>query len=709
MKIDKLDLPDSAIEFLKSQGFEKLYPPQVDSVKSGLLDGKSILVSAPTASGKTLIAMLAMFSYLSKNNGKVVYLSPLRALAAEKFTEFKKLEKIALGKKIKVGVSTGDFDGIEKNLEKSDILILTNEKMDSVIRHGVEWIDEIGLVISDEVHLIGDENRGPTLEMILTQLKLLDSKPQIVGLSATITNSDEIANWLDCKLVKNDWRPVPLSEGVCDGGEVTMNDGNIFEVERSLRGTPIDLGVQSVKQGGQSLVFAETRTRSKSLATKAADVISQMLKKNELKELEKTSKKILSQNENTEIVKTLAILVKKGVAFHHAGLNQNCREIIEKEFRNGTIKLLSSTPTLAAGVNLPARRVVISNINRYNAKIGRNMPISILEYKQLCGRAGRPQYDDYGESIIVGSGNVEELTEHYINGEPEPIISKITDDKSLRTHILSVIVTHPGIKKDEILEFFLQTLGGLQSRKPTIKFAIDISLRFLSSEFLIIKKGERYAATEFGKKTSMLYIDPLTATHFRDAVENVSQDRKHTFGFLHLISSCEEFFPKFSLRNKDYESASLLIENNSSELLEPISEYDCSRSLLALQAWITESSELSLSDSFSIESGDMHRMAEMANWLSYCLREISKHVDRADLLEELDDFRKRIVYGIREELLDLVRVKGIGRVRARILYKHKIKNLDDLAKIPVNKLAEIDKIGSTIADNIKSELRKVRY
>ena len=709
MKIDKLDLPDSAIEFLKSQGFEKLYPPQVDSVKSGLLDGKSILVSAPTASGKTLIAMLAMFSYLSKNNGKVVYLSPLRALAAEKFTEFKKLEKIALGKKIKVGVSTGDFDGIEKNLEKSDILILTNEKMDSVIRHGVEWIDEIGLVISDEVHLIGDENRGPTLEMILTQLKLLDSKPQIVGLSATITNSDEIANWLDCKLVKNDWRPVPLSEGVCDGGEVTMNDGNIFDVERSLRGTPIDLGVQSVKQGGQSLVFAETRTRSKSLATKAADVISQMLKKNELKELEKTSKKILSQNENTEIVKTLAILVKKGVAFHHAGLNQNCREIIEKEFRNGTIKLLSSTPTLAAGVNLPARRVVISNINRYNAKIGRNMPISILEYKQLCGRAGRPQYDDYGESIIVGSGNVEELTEHYINGEPEPIISKITDDKSLRTHILSVIVTHPGIKKDEILEFFLQTLGGLQSRKPTIKFAIDISLRFLSSEFLIIKKGERYAATEFGKKTSMLYIDPLTATHFRDAVENVSQDRKHTFGFLHLISSCEEFFPKFSLRNKDYESASLLIENNSSELLEPISEYDCSRSLLALQAWMTESSELSLSDSFSIESGDMHRMAEMANWLSYCLREISKHVDRADLLEELDDFRKRIVYGIREELLDLVRVKGIGRVRARILYKHKIKNLDDLAKIPVNKLAEIDKIGSTIADNIKSELRKVRY
>jgi helicase len=580
--------------------------------------------------------------------------------------------------------------------------------MDSIIRHGAEWVEDIGLVITDEVHLIGDENRGPTLEMILTQLKLLDTKPQIVGLSATITNSEEIADWLECKLVKNDWRPVPLTEGVCDAGEVTMSDGKTFEVERSIRGTPIDLGVQSVMQGGQSLVFAETRTRSKSLATKAADAISQILEKKELTTLEKTSKKILSENEHTELVKTLALLVKKGVAFHHAGLNQKCRETIETEFRKGTIKLLSSTPTLAAGVNLPARRVVISNINRYNAKVGANRPISILEYKQLCGRAGRPQYDDYGESIIVGNGNTEDLIEYYINGEAEPIVSKITDDKSLRTHILSVVVTHPGIKKDEILEFFLQTLGGLQSRKPTIKFAIDISLRFLSSEYLIVKKGERYAATEFGKKTSMLYIDPLTATYFRDAIENVSQERKHTFGFLHLISNCEEFFPKFSLRNKDYESASLLIENNSAELLEPISEYDCSRSLLALHAWITESSELSLSDSLGIESGDMHRMAETANWLSYCLREISKHVERADLLEELGNLRRRIVYGIKEELLELVRVKGIGRVRARILYKNGIKNLDDLAKIPVNKLAEIDKIGSTLADNIKSELRKVR-
>ena len=709
MKIEKLDIPKTAIDFLKSEGFTKLYPPQAEAVKAGLLKGKSVLVSAPTASGKTLIATLAMLSYLSKNKGKVIYLSPLRALASEKFLEFKKLEKLSIGNKIKVGISTGDFENIEKKLETNNILVLTNEKMDSIIRHGVDWIDDIGLVISDEIHLIGDESRGPTLEMILTQLKRLENKPQILGLSATISNSKELADWLDCNLVQSEWRPVPLSEGVYDDGIVTMSDGSTFDVESSLRGTPIDLGVQCVKEGGQSLIFAETRTRSKSLATKAIDGIERLLEKNEIDELEKISKKILSTNEHTDLVKTLAILVKKGVAFHHAGLNQACRQIIESEFRKGTIKLLSSTPTLAAGVNLPARRVVISNISRYNAKIGANRPISVLEYKQLCGRAGRPQYDKYGESIVIGNGNKDEIIEFYIKGEPEPIESKIVDDKSLRTHILSVIVTNPGIKKEELLDFFLQTLGGMQSRKSALKFAIDIALRFLSSQFLVVEKNERYAATEFGKKTSMLYIDPLTATYFRDSIENVSKKGKHTLGFLHVITNCEEFFPKFSLRNKDYEIASLMIENRTSELLEPISEYDCSRSLIALQSWITESSETSLSDTLGIESGDMHRMVETANWLTYCLREIAKHVERTDLLEELENLRRRIVYGIREELLDLVKVKGIGRVRARILFKHQIKTLDDLSKISVNKLAEIDKIGLTLANNIKSELKKVRY
>jgi len=708
MKISELNLSKQVTDFLKNEGYSELYPPQKDSIDAGLLDGQNILVSAPTASGKTLIAIIAMINYLSNKRGKVVYLSPLRALAAEKFLEFQKLESLDFGKKLKVQISTGDYESVDAGLEKSDILILTNEKMDSIIRHSPEWIEDIGLVIADEVHLIGDEDRGQTLEVVLTKLKLLKSKPQIVALSATITNVDELSEWLECKTIENNWRPVPLYEGVYDGGSVIMNDGRQFEVEASIRGKPVDLGIESVMGGGQSLLFAETRTRSSSLAAKASDAILNLLKQSEREELEKISKKILEHNEHTELVKTLAELVKKGVAFHHAGLNPNCRQTVETEFRNGRIKLLAATPTLAAGVNLPARRVVISSISRYNSRIGANRPISVLEYKQLCGRAGRPQYDDYGEAIIIGNYNGPELIDYYVNGEPEPIISKITDDKSLRTHVLSLIVTSPGIKKDEILDFFLQTLGGLQSSKPTIKFGIDIATKFLLTENFIIKKGERFVGSDFGKKVSKLYIDPLTATYFRDSLEFITEGKKHTIGILHLISNCEEFFPKFSLRNKDYETLTVMLENNSTELIQPISEYDCSRSLMALQSWITESSEISLSDNLKIESGDMHRMVQTAEWLLYCLRELAKQAGKAELLEELDILRKRVIYGIREELIDLVKIKGIGRIRARKLYNHGVKTLDDLSKIPVKKLAEIDKIGSTLADNIKSQLQKGR-
>ena len=170
MNIADLPLDPNTINFLKLQGYTKLYPPQEDAVKVGVLDGKSIMVSVPTASGKTLIAMLATISHLSKNKSKVIYLTPLRALASEKFEEFKKLEKIN-GCKIKVAISTGDFGSKDNELDDADVIILTNETMDAMMTFQKPWIYEIGLVVSDEIHLIGDASRGPTLEMILTRLK----------------------------------------------------------------------------------------------------------------------------------------------------------------------------------------------------------------------------------------------------------------------------------------------------------------------------------------------------------------------------------------------------------------------------------------------------------------------------------------------------------------------------------------------------------
>ena len=712
MKISKLDLESAAIDFLTSEGFEKLYEPQAYSVDAGILDGTSVLVSAPTASGKTLIAMLGMLSHLPKHKSKIVYLSPLRALAAEKFTEFKKLEKINLGRKIKVGISTGDFDSVEDKLENSDILVLTNEKMDALMRFGQSWISEIGLVIVDEIHLIGDEGRGPTLEMVLTRLKsgLIGKIPQIIALSATITNSDELAEWLDCEHVESTWRPVPLSEAVYDDFSVTNQDRETYDVSFDYVGSStIGLGVDSVKNGGQGLLFANTRTSAAKLAVDSGPPIEKTLSKDELNELLKISKKILANNEHTQLVKKLAFVVKQGVAFHHAGLNQKCREIIENEFRSGKIKLLSATPTLAAGVNLPARRVVISSVLRYNSQYGGNVPISVLEYKQLCGRAGRPQYDDEGESIIIGKNNQELLLERYVDGEPEPIESKIITPRSLRIHLLSLIVTSPSITEDKIYEFFSETLGGTQTDDDIIELHLENAKTFLLDEEFILEDDGGFLATRFGQKVSRLYIDPMTARDFRNAIEyDIVKGGEHTFGFLHLVTTCDEFYPTFDLRQKDLEKASIVIENNRQTLIRIIEEEDCSRSLLALDLWTNEGTEVNLSEELGIESGDMHRMAETAEWLVYSLRELSREFRREDLVKELDILRKRIVYGIKHELIDLVRIRNVGRVRARILYKNGYKNRTALKKTPLEKLAEIDKIGMTIAKSIKSQVEKVR-
>ena len=335
MIIDELPLEPNTINFLKSEGYTKLYPPQEDAVKAGVLDGKSVLVSVPTASGKTLIAVLAALSHLSKNKSKVIYLTPLRALAAEKFEEFKKLEKIGQNQQIKVAIATGDFDSSGHELDDADVIILTNETMDAMMTFQKSWIYEIGLVVSDEIHLIGDSGRGPTLEMILTRLKTgyVGKKPQIIALSATISNSSELAEWLDCKLVESEWRPVPLSEAVYSNHTITNQDrveseGNLDKKRETRHRNPaIGLGLDIVENGAQSLIFTMTRSSSVAAATEAAKFVPEQLKKDELEKLVKISKIILPREteDQTKLVKKLADAVKNGTAFHHAGLDQRCQ------------------------------------------------------------------------------------------------------------------------------------------------------------------------------------------------------------------------------------------------------------------------------------------------------------------------------------------------------------------------------------------------
>ena len=215
LKQIKKELPKELFEILNKE-IEELRPCQEKSIKKGLLDGKNLLVCTPTASGKTLVAEIAAVKNILEGKGKAVYIVPLKALATEKFKDFKK----RYGHLIKIALSIGDLDSADSYLMDYNLVICTQEKLDSLIRHHSPWLKFVSTVIVDEIHLMNDPGRGPTLEILITILKKLLPKVQIIGLSATIGNPEELAEWLEANLVEDDWRPVKLHKGVYLDGEV---------------------------------------------------------------------------------------------------------------------------------------------------------------------------------------------------------------------------------------------------------------------------------------------------------------------------------------------------------------------------------------------------------------------------------------------------------------------------------------------------------
>lgn len=712
MRLDEFSIPQELVQFFTEKGITELYPPQEKALHAGLLEGRSLVVSTPTASGKTLLALLAAYVKVRQQR-KVVYLAPLRALAAEKYAEFSEFNRFG----IRSTISTGDYDSTGENLGRSDIIVLTNERFDSVMRHRVSWINSVGLFIADEVHLAGNDSRGPTLEMILTKVLHLGMDAQLLALSATISNAGEMSGWLKAAPVELDWRPVPLREGVYDYGRIVFTDGEEKQVPRSTYGAPIDVAMDTLKGGGQALVFASTRRRAVSLATRGAELSQRYLSPEEKKAVSEASRRILTSGEETSLSRLLAEVVAKGSAFHHAGLEAEHRKIVEEYYRARAIKLLAATPTLAAGVNLPARRVVIADMTRYDAERGGNAEISVLDYRQMAGRAGRPQYDDHGETVMVPppSQPSADFLEHYAKEPPEPIRSRLSDESAMRSHTLATIATSSGLSKADLDSLFGKTLLARQVGSEETGKLTEKPLGYLLAERLIESHGGLFYATDFGRRVSMLYIDPVTGVMFRDAVRKAEPGRSYTAGILQLVAGSPDFEPKFPLRSKDYDQALAFMEEHSSEMLEKHSsrafaDYDRvlqdMRSVMALHGWIDEWREEQLLTRLGVEPGDMHRAVDNADWLLHALGEMAKLYKMPEMVRQSEILRRRVASGVSEELVELTTLQGVGRVRARALYTAGFRTLEDIKEAPAERLAMVEKVGTAVARKIKEQVSR---
>ncbi|HNQ33002.1 MAG TPA: DEAD/DEAH box helicase, partial [Methanoculleus sp.] len=494
MEIAGLPIPPDLLADYTGRGITELYPPQAACVEAGLFAGKNLLIAIPTASGKTLVAEMAMHHQVGRG-GKCLYIVPLRALASEKFEEFS-------GKGLRVGIATGDFDRRDEYLGRNDIIVATSEKVDSLLRNRTPWLAEVTLLVLDEVHLIDDPSRGATLEMVIAKLRHKNPAIQIIALSATIGNPGDLAGWLGAELVESDWRPVDLREGVFFWNGIRFADRD-REVERRSKYEDLDLVLDTVAEGGQCLVFVSSRKNAEAFAKRAA---SGLKLKNPI--LAGYADKLRS-SASTDMGKTLAACVAQGAAFHHAGLAREERQIVEAGFREGQIRVIASTPTLAAGLNLPARRVIVRDYLRFNAGEGM-VPIPVREYRQMAGRAGRPHLDPYGEAVLIAKSEemVDELFDCYINAPAEDVRSRCADEAVLCTHILSLIATGFAREVGEVLAFMDGTFYAHQGESPrALSRAVHRALEFLREAEMITEVGEWIEATEYGSLVSRLYID----------------------------------------------------------------------------------------------------------------------------------------------------------------------------------------------------------
>lgn len=718
MRIAELEVPGEVKEVLSKRGYIELYPPQEEAIRSGVLNGKNLVMASPTASGKTLIAELCALKHVLERGGKVLYLTPLRALAWEKYEVFQAYSGIEKrgGGRIRVGISTGDYDSSTPWLENYDIIITTNEKCDSLLRHKAHWLGSVTLVIADEIHLIGDE-RGPTLEVALARLRQMRPDIQIIALSATIRNAEDMAEWLKAEAVTTEWRPVELREGVLYRDTITFRDGSLKRLKRLHRVDALNIALNTVLEGGQALIFVESRPRSMSLAREAANALEGMggvLQHRLRKELEKVSDEILSYGERTHLSEDLASYVLRGAAFHHAGLRAEHRRIVEDSFRSGKIKILVATPTLAAGVNLPAKTVIIGSYYRFTPGYGMTR-ISILEYKQMSGRAGRPQYDSYGEATLIASSQdeAEELMESYILSKPETIYSRLASESALRSHTLAAIASDYTHTDEGLLDFFGGTFYGYHYGPLGLRGPIVSILNYLEREGMIIRKGSYIYASDFGKRVSELYIDPISAVVIRDGLRHGAK-MITDFTWLHLICRTPDMRPLFRPRRREYEDVESFVVEHEDEFACEIPDYDDIieyeqflgevKTAIILKAWIDETSENDLLERFSVEPGDRYSAVLNAEWLLYASHELARVLGITSYTRHLSQLTERVRYGVKAELLPLVKLRGIGRVRARMLYNAGFRTIESLKRAPIRKLAEVPLIGGKLARLIKEQV-----
>ena len=647
-----------------------LYEHQEEAVAK-LRENKNVTVSVPTASGKTLIGYISIYDTYLKGK-KSMYIVPLRSLAMEKFSELLSLKNLG----VKVTMSIGDYDVPPSFVKNYDVIIATSERADSMLHRDPDILNYFGLVIIDEIHMISDPSRGPRLETVISSLLYLNPEILLLGLSATVSNIQEIAEWMNAETVVSNFRAVPLETGIIFKGNL-ITDG---EKKHLGRDDEVSLIKESIESGGQALVFRNSRRNAEKYAQSMVNFFDFQ---NDFEKLEIPPDLFNEAQAN---------MVAHGVMFHHAGLSNDQRTMIEKLFKQGYIKILTATPTLAAGVNLPARTVIIRDITRFSD--GYSKPISGIEIQQMIGRAGRPKYDKKGYGYIyAASPGMLRVAEGYLTGELEPVISRMDSNSLIRFNVLALISSGIATALKGIQDFYGKTLLAAQNDIDGYELAFESALYFLKDNEFITEENDIYSATKFGRLTSDLYIDPVSSLILKKCLDLEFSEEL----YLYYISKTPDMLT-FNYRASDYEYLEEFLDrHNISDFSEE--SMGAAKTAIILNEWINEVPINTIAETFGIGPGDIQAKASSADWISYSLYRLGSMFDKENE-NNLLHLNIRIKEGVKEEIIRIIEIPQVGRVRGRRLYNNGFKSIDDIANARVEDISRIFGFSTKLAKDI---------
>ena len=639
-----------------------LFPPQKEILKLGYLESKdNWLICTSTGSGKTLMGEWAMLQAIRVGK-RAAYVAPLKAIVEEKIEDWHRKYP-----EVQIGLYTGDSVKNSAKPKDENLLLFTPEKFSSYVcrwKKNLSWIAELDVIVFDEFHLLGDTSRGASLEALLARIRRIHPFVRIIGLSATLSNAEEIAAWLRAQVFRSDWRPLPIERRITRFKKAEQKWELLLDEIQTTRA-----------QGGKTLVFVNSRKRSETLAIK---------------------------------------LCEHGIKAdcNHAGLSRETRSSTQQAFRRGELEAVVSTSTLEMGVNLPARKVVIYDSYWFDGESFSPMPIR--RYLQCIGRAGRPGLDTIGESVLFlpawDRGKVD-----YLSTQSEPICSGLSSADALAKEIVTEVATRLSISEEHLKSNFgdltlWHKQGGSTDMKDHVHHLVDAGLLKWSGDYYL-------SVTGLGRVAAQLNICPTSVKRLRSAYEIDFNSTE--FDLLLIGCLLREASPKLGFNFEEIDPmADLLLQVESQILDTPVSILKRTGLVLSAKAllsaikcssllyqYIQGTSMEILAQVYDCYSADLKILTQNVTWVLEAAKRVFSILQKKDQSENTDqpgskpatwnpvatlqDLQLMLQYGVPRNSLNLVRIKGIGAQRARSLIAAGIRTPQQLTTENTSQLCDI--------------------